>query len=262
MFAVPSLKPNMLRGVACALRRRRRAAEASWDQRTATMPKPIRARLRTACTATCGSSEQAWMTMSPPERAGSSSSPMKLRQLRQRRAAAAVSPGRTGSSNSDGAEADVSVSGRGAARAPRRCPAAAPPRPASTRRPAPPRRPAVIRSAAAVHSCEQARSSSGSVGDDVERDEVQPVLRRRDDAGLVLPRNGTTRVGGVRRRWPRREAAASGIGQPGGRPGERPRPAPVGEDRPPGRVDSCLGHRPGDLAHAAHQSASTPRSAA
>ena len=47
----------------------------SCAQRTAVVPKPMRMRLRTACTATCGSFAQAWMQMSPPERAGSSRSP-------------------------------------------------------------------------------------------------------------------------------------------------------------------------------------------
>ena len=43
----------------------------SWEYRTATVPNPMRARLRIACTATCGSLEQACTTMSPPLRAGS-----------------------------------------------------------------------------------------------------------------------------------------------------------------------------------------------
>ena len=77
MFAVPSLKPNMFRGVACALDVDEVRPKPSWLQRTATTPKPIRTRLRTAWTATWGSSEQAWMTMSPPERDGSRSSPTK-----------------------------------------------------------------------------------------------------------------------------------------------------------------------------------------
>ena len=40
-----------------------------------TLPKPIRARLRIACTATCGSSAQAWTHRSPPLRALSRLSP-------------------------------------------------------------------------------------------------------------------------------------------------------------------------------------------
>ena len=46
----------------------------SWDQRIATVPRPIRARLRIAWKATWGSSEQAWTQMSPPLSAGLSSS--------------------------------------------------------------------------------------------------------------------------------------------------------------------------------------------
>ncbi len=63
---VPSLKPNMLRGVACVVDVDEVRPKPSCDQRTATTPKPIRTRLRTACTATCGSLAQAWMQMSPP----------------------------------------------------------------------------------------------------------------------------------------------------------------------------------------------------
>ena len=48
----------------------------SWLHRTATVPKPMRMRLRTAWTATCGSLAQAWIAMSPPHRAASRSSPM------------------------------------------------------------------------------------------------------------------------------------------------------------------------------------------
>ena len=101
MFAVPSLKPNMLRGVTCACDVDDVRPKPSWLQRTATTPKPIRTRLRTACTATCGSSEQAWMTMSPPERAGSRSSPRKpgssrsasgLRSARPNRSSNRVGP--------------------------------------------------------------------------------------------------------------------------------------------------------------------------
>ena len=56
----------------------------SCAQRTAVVPKPMRTRLRTACTATCGSFAQAWMQMSPPERAGSSRSPWNAGQVGQR----------------------------------------------------------------------------------------------------------------------------------------------------------------------------------
>ena len=73
---VPSLKPNRLRGVACVVRRRRRPPEAELrpphrDHRRTR----CRTRLRIACTATCGSLAHAWMQRSPPDRAGSRSSP-------------------------------------------------------------------------------------------------------------------------------------------------------------------------------------------
>ena len=100
MFAVPSLNPNMLRGVACACDVDDVRPNPSWLQRTETTPKPSRTRLRTACTATCGSSEQAWMTMSPPERAGSRSSPTKAGSSRSPSGRRSARPNR--SSKSDG----------------------------------------------------------------------------------------------------------------------------------------------------------------
>ena len=52
---VPSLKPNMLRAVTWLVLVDEVRPKPSWLQRTATVPKPIRTRLRIACTATCGS---------------------------------------------------------------------------------------------------------------------------------------------------------------------------------------------------------------
>ena len=72
---MPSLKPNRLRAVACWVDVDDVRPNPSCAHRTAVVPKPMRTRLRTACTATCGSFAQAWMQMSPPERAGSSWSP-------------------------------------------------------------------------------------------------------------------------------------------------------------------------------------------
>ena len=62
---MPSLKPNRLRGVACYVDVDDVRPKPSWDQRSAALPKAIRARLRIACTATCGSSAQAWTHRSP-----------------------------------------------------------------------------------------------------------------------------------------------------------------------------------------------------
>ena len=65
MFMVPSLNPNRFRGVDWLVEVVEVRPKPSCDQRTATVPKPMRARLRIACTATCGSSAQAWMHRSP-----------------------------------------------------------------------------------------------------------------------------------------------------------------------------------------------------
>ena len=75
MLAVPSLKPIRLRGVSWLRLVVAVRPKPSWDQRIATAPRPIRARLRTAWKATWGSSEQAWTQMSPPLSPGFSSSP-------------------------------------------------------------------------------------------------------------------------------------------------------------------------------------------
>src|SRR6185295_9278231 len=74
MLAVPSLKPIRLRGVSWARVVLAVRPKPSWDQRIATVPRPIRARLRIAWKATWGSSEQAWTQMSPPLSPGLSSS--------------------------------------------------------------------------------------------------------------------------------------------------------------------------------------------
>ncbi|CAH0297590.1 hypothetical protein SRABI128_04076 [Microbacterium sp. Bi128] len=74
---VPSLKPKRFRGVACDLDVEDVRPKPSWDQRTRDCPKPMRARLRIAWTATWGSSAQACTTMSPPVRPGWRSSPGK-----------------------------------------------------------------------------------------------------------------------------------------------------------------------------------------
>ena len=61
----------------------------SCDQRTVTAPRPMRARLRTAWKATCGSSAHACTHRSPPLRSGSSSSPGSAGSVAQRRRAPA-----------------------------------------------------------------------------------------------------------------------------------------------------------------------------
>ena len=74
---MPSLKPNRFRAVGCCVDVDDVRPYPNCPHRTAVVPKPMRMRLRTACTATCGSFAQAWMQMSPPVRAGSSWSPAK-----------------------------------------------------------------------------------------------------------------------------------------------------------------------------------------
>ena len=174
---------------------------------------PIRARLRIACTATCGSFAQAWTQMSPPEMAGSSVSPGK----RGRSASAAglrggqPEPVLAGASrNSVGPKPTVRVSPAGGS------PIASP----------------VSSGGASEHAGGRAdlagvlarrssgprpRSSPGAVcdqlrpvlGDHVEGDEVQPVLGGRDDAGLVRA---------VERRPRRRPAPSCCRGLVGGAP--------------------------------------------
>src|SRR4051812_9688840 len=75
MLAVPSFIPIRLRGVSWLRLVVAVRPKPSWDQRIATVPRPMRARLRIAWKATWGSSEQAWTQISPPLSAGSSSSP-------------------------------------------------------------------------------------------------------------------------------------------------------------------------------------------
>ena len=105
---MPSLNPNMLRGVACVVLVEEVRPKPSCDQRTDTTPKPSRMRLRTACTATCGSLAQAWMHRSPPERFGSSWSPRNAGSSCNASGLRSASPNRP--SNSDGPKPMVSVS--------------------------------------------------------------------------------------------------------------------------------------------------------
>ena len=74
MLAVPSLNPIRLRGVSWLRLVLEVRPKPSWDQRIATVPRPIRARLRTAWKATWGSSAQACTQRSPPLSSAFSSS--------------------------------------------------------------------------------------------------------------------------------------------------------------------------------------------
>ena len=104
---VPSLNPNMLRGVAWAVEVEEVRPKPSWLHRTETTPNPSRTRLRTACTATCGSLAHAWMQRSPPERFASSWSPTKAGRFSSAAGLRPASPKRP--SNNDGPKPIVIV---------------------------------------------------------------------------------------------------------------------------------------------------------
>ena len=104
----------------------------------------------------------------------------------------------------------VTVRRAAAVRAPRRCRRAGRP---GRRWPARPARPAVIRAAAVVHVAQHVAQLVAAVGDDVEGREVEPVLRRRRDAGLVRaverdPSSPSARVAAARQLALRDHAAA------------------------------------------------------
>ena len=165
MFMVPSLNPNRFRGVDWLVEVVEVRPKPSCDQRTETVPKPIRARLRIACTATCGSSAQAWMQRSPYERAGSSVSAGKCGSVRSAAGCRSARPNRSLPSsvrNSDGPKPKVIVSPLGGS------PIASPVSSGgvleapSTGPTVPAGLPAVIRSAASVHCWSSATSWSRS----------------------------------------------------------------------------------------------------
>ncbi len=232
---MPSLNPNRLRGVAWATEVDAVRPNPSWDQRTAVTPKPIRTRLRTACTATCGSSAQAWMHRSPPDSAGSIWS--RVNRGSSARPAGLSAP-RPSLSNSDAPTPKVSVSdGRGQperlAGVGRRGVRVQVDR-AARRRLGPRDHALGGRGPPAQHGPHLGRVVRGQI----QRDEVQPVLGRGDDAGLVLAAErhhpGWRRLGG---RAPGRV--------PGGR--ARPRPAPP-RRRSSRAADAGTARRPGGAA--------------
>ena len=166
MFIVPSLNPNRLRGVDWLVEVVEVRPKPSCDQRTATVPKPIRARLRIAWTATWGSSAQAWTQRSPYERPGSSSSAGKCGSVRSAVGWRPARPNRSvpsSSRNSDGPKPKVIVSPLGGR------PSASPVSSGgrlegpSTGPIGPAGSPRVIRSAASVHLLSSSTSASRSV---------------------------------------------------------------------------------------------------
>ena len=199
----------------------------SCDQRTATVPKPIRARLRIAWTATCGSSAQAWTQRSPPERAGSRTSAGKCGSVRSASGCRSAMPNRSrpsASRNSAGPNPNVTVSPLGGS------PIASPVS-SGGRSSGALDRPDLAGRRRRGSSARRPRSTAGAastscvavVGGHVERREVQPVLGRGDDAGLVLAaeREGPRRGG---RRCDRRLAVGGRAGRPRTRRPPRRRP--------------------------------------
>ncbi len=157
MFLVPSLSPIRLRGVSCSRVVVEVRPKPSCDHFSTTDPRPIRARLRTAWKATCGSSEHACTQRSPPEIAGSIASAGNGPNWRSDAGRCRARPNRStpSRSNSPGPKPKVIVSRLG------RWPIASPvssggSNGSSLRGPA--GSPAVIRAAASV----QARSTSTS----------------------------------------------------------------------------------------------------
>ena len=142
------------------------------------VPRPSRTRLRTAWNATCGVVGAGLDAMSPPVLAG---------PARRREAAGPRQGGRPPAGETEPiveqarAEADRDrqpAAGR---------PVASPVSPGGAigcRPPSPTARPALNRAAAAVHVFSIA-TTSARAGRQVERGEGQPILGRRDDAGLV-----------------------------------------------------------------------------
>ncbi len=180
----------------------------SWAQRMATVPKPIRARLRIACTATCGSWAQAWTHRSPLLRAGSRLSAGKCGSsrsavglpVREPEAVLAVLL-EQGRAEAEGQRQARRRSGRG----PRRCRSAG--RRTAWAAPSPTGAPAVISRGRGRPLLQQRDQLVAGVGGDVEGGEVQPVLGRGGDAGLVRAVEGVGAPGRPRRRrlvgsWP------------------------------------------------------------
>ncbi len=157
----------------------------SCDHRMEARPNAIRERLRIACTATCGSSLQAWMQRSPPVACGTSASPGKRGRSTSAAGRRSAMPKRSTPSavvNSDGPRPHVMVrpaGGRSSASpvssgGESYGPSSAPSAPADP--------PAVMRAAAALQSSRSetrpARSMSAT---------SNAAKCRRSWAGVVIP---------------------------------------------------------------------------
>ncbi len=236
MLLVPSLKPMRLRGVACARLVVEVRPNPSWDQRITTLPRPMRARLRTAWKAT-------WGRRRTPARRG----PRPSARARARRR------GRRGRSRSSArplrpqAEAVLAVAfeqGRAQAEGDRELG-----RSQVERLPGVGRRGGAHVVGNAGHPArahlrggrgpvaQQLAHVLGSVHRQVERGDVQAVLGRGGDAGLVAA---------VERDRVLADALALVVGRRRGRvrsrPRRRPRRSAGGEQLAPGQPRS--GHAP------------------
>ncbi len=89
---MPSLKPIRFRGVRPIGLVVDVRPNPSWDQRSVTMPRPMRVRFRIAWNATCGSSAQACTATSPSERVRVEHVAVELRQVDERLGTFPVEP--------------------------------------------------------------------------------------------------------------------------------------------------------------------------
>ena len=151
---MPSLKPRRLRGVSCARLVDEVRPKPSCDQRTVTAPRPMRARLRTAWKATCGSSAHACTQRSPPLRARSSSSPGSAGRSRSGAGRWPASPKRSSKSAGPSPKVTVRRAGESPSASPVSCGGAS-----ATSLTSPTGRPAVMRSAACDHERSSPRTS-------------------------------------------------------------------------------------------------------
>src|SRR3954468_151435 len=248
-LSVPSLNPNRLRGVSCALDVDDVRPKPSCDQRTLTTPAPSRTRFRIACTATWGSLAQACTHRSPPLIAGSIASPGKSGSSLSGAGRRAAMPNRSTPSavlNRVGPKPTVSV--RPLAGRPSASPVSSgtsywPPSTAPT---SPASCPAVIRRAAAVQVCSISTSSARS---SVMTSKATKC--NRSCAGVTIPAwctpvNGTASVAAGAAEAVGSSAVARPITPPAAPAAITPavpapaRPKKRRRDRPPGRASVLM----------------------
>ena len=239
---MPSLKPNRLRGVACARLVDDVRPKPSWDHRIAAVPNASRARLRIACTATCGSSAHACTQRSPSLRAGSSWSAGKCGSrsrarglpVREPEPVAAVAVPEEPGPEAEGQREPGGGQPARLAGVPRR---------------------GVVRRALAVAdrlpggqrlgrrgpAFEQGDQLGPVLGGDVERGEVQPVLGGGDDPGLVLAVERHHRPGAVVPGDQRDATRARGGAERG--PGTDAEQAPARDGQPAGHLGATAAAR-------------------